>query len=49
MRRRTDVREMGEVLMTAAGTLPLWRDLAIVILAGIAILGLWLFASVYDK
>jgi hypothetical protein len=43
------VTEIGAAIQTAAGTLPLWRDLAVVILAGIAILGLWLFASVYDR
>jgi hypothetical protein len=39
--------DLGHIIQTAAGTLPLWRDLAIVILAGLVIVCLWFYASAY--
>jgi hypothetical protein len=38
----------GSLLLEIAGSMPLWRDAAVAVLAGVVILALYLFATVFD-
>jgi hypothetical protein len=39
------LRHLQVLILTAATTIHVWRDVAIMVLAGVAIAGLWLWAD----
>ena len=40
---------LGEMLQIAAATMPIWRDAVMMLLAGIVIGSLWLYASLVGE